>query len=270
MFRSAAEPATHPPSGPNSGVSARLWNAACSAMRKSGRSAAAWNLVMFQRWSRERPRPRDYGGHGTTDTGTAATERRRPAIRPRHYGGHDPGGGSSSPSPQTSGPQKKPRGGGSPPGPARVRVDRRPRRSASPPATRRSPERRPSMELPARLEADPLERPLREDDVAVAGGVSVALAVADVHHAPTGRAMGQDPLRLQVPQTRHVGWPFTKSIDARRPSNVVRAVTTGSSPTPSASSAGWMKKPYPSDTISTGMPAACARRMKGTNPGSCG
>ena len=41
-------------------------------------------------------------------------------------------------------------------------------------------------------------------------------------------------LRLQVPHTKHVGWPFGKSIRARRPSKVVRAVTTGSSPTPSA------------------------------------
>ena len=45
---------------------------------------------------------------------------------------------------------------------------------------------------------------------------------------------------------------------------------TGSSPTPSASSAGSMKKPKPSETTSTGMPAAWARRTNGTNPGSCG
>ena len=31
-----------------------------------------------------------------------------------------------------------------------------------------------------------------------------------------------------------------------------------------------MKKPKPSDTISIGMPAACAARTKGTNPGSWG
>ena len=59
-------------------------------------------------------------------------------------------------------------------------------------------------------------------------------------------------------------------MEARRPANVVRAVMTGSSPTPSTSSAGSMKKPKPSDTISTGMPAACARRTNGTNVGSCG
>ena len=52
--------------------------------------------------------------------------------------------------------------------------------------------------------------------------------------------------------------------------NVVRAVTTGSSGTPSATSAGSMKKPNPSDTTSTGIPAACARRTNGTNPASCG
>ena len=52
--------------------------------------------------------------------------------------------------------------------------------------------------------------------------------------------------------------------------NVVRAVTTGSSGTPSAASAGSMKKPKPSDTISIGMPAAWALRTNGTNLGSCG
>ena len=31
-----------------------------------------------------------------------------------------------------------------------------------------------------------------------------------------------------------------------------------------------MKKPNPSDTTSTGIPAACARRTNGTKPGSCG
>ena len=44
----------------------------------------------------------------------------------------------------------------------------------------------------------------------------------------------------------------------------------GAPPTPSRSSAGSMKKPNPSDTISTGMPAAWARRTNGTKPGSCG
>ena len=77
-------------------------------------------------------------------------------------------------------------------------------------------------------------------------------------------------LRLQVPHTKQLGWPFGKSIEARRPSKVVRAVTTGSSATPSASSAGSMKKPKPSETISTGMCAAWARRTNGTKPGSCG
>ncbi len=66
------------------------------------------------------------------------------------------------------------------------------------------------------------------------------------------------------------GSPFGNATDARRPSNVVRAVTTGSSPTPSASSAGPMKNPNPSDTTSIGMPASCASRTNGTNPGSCG
>ena len=31
-----------------------------------------------------------------------------------------------------------------------------------------------------------------------------------------------------------------------------------------------MKKPNPSETTSIGIPAACARRTNGTNPGSCG
>jgi hypothetical protein len=31
-----------------------------------------------------------------------------------------------------------------------------------------------------------------------------------------------------------------------------------------------MKNPKPSDTISTGILAACARRTNGTKPGSCG
>ena len=31
-----------------------------------------------------------------------------------------------------------------------------------------------------------------------------------------------------------------------------------------------MKKPNPSETTSTGMPAAIARRANGTNPASCG
>ena len=43
---------------------------------------------------------------------------------------------------------------------------------------------------------------------------------------------------MHVPHTRQLGWPFGKAIAARRPSNVVRAVMTGSSPTPSASRAG--------------------------------
>ena len=45
---------------------------------------------------------------------------------------------------------------------------------------------------------------------------------------------------------------------------------TGSSGSPSRSSAGAMKKPNPSLTTSTGTPAACARRTNGTKPGSCG
>ena len=129
----------------------------------------------------------------------------------------------------------------------------------------------PALVRPAGLEADPDERALGAHDVAVAGGVAVALAVADEDDArgrpPGGRGRGC----ACTSRTRgSVGWPFGKAIVARRPWNVVRAVTTGSSGTPSASSAGSMKKPNPSDTISTGMPAAWARRTNGTNPGSCG
>ena len=71
-------------------------------------------------------------------------------------------------------------------------------------------------------------------------------------------------LRLQVPQTKQLGWPLGKAIVARRPSNVVRAVTTGSSATPSASSAGSMKKPNPSETISIGIrpPARAGRTAR--------
>ena len=57
---------------------------------------------------------------------------------------------------------------------------------------------------------------------------------------------------------------------ARPPAKVVRAVITGSSGTPSRLSAGSMKNPNPSLTTSTGIPAACARRTKGTKPGSWG
>ena len=114
-------------------------------------------------------------------------------------------------------------------------------------------------------------RALGPHDVAVAGRVSVALAVADEHHGPAGGLVGEDAVALAGPahEARRVAVRESRSTRAG-PSNVVRAVTTGSSPTPSASSAGSMKKPNPSETISIGIPAACARRTNGTNPGSCG
>ena len=132
-------------------------------------------------------------------------------------------------------------------------------------------ERGPAVERPASLQADPFERALGEDHVAVAGRVAVALTVADVHDLPARGPMGEHALAL-------AGAADEDTSDARsgtrsrrrRPENVVRAVTIGRSPTPSASSAGSMKKPKPSDTISTGMPASLARRAKPTKPGSCG
>ena len=74
-------------------------------------------------------------------------------------------------------------------------------------------------------------------------------------------------LRLQVPHTKQSGLPLGNSIRAPSGANVVAAVTTGIQPTPSASRAGSMKKPNPSDTTSTGMPAARARSANGRNAG---
>ena len=74
-----------------------------------------------------------------------------------------------------------------------------------------------------------------------------------------------------MPQTKQRGWPFGNSIRGRAPGgNEVAAVTTGTSQTPSASRAGSMKKPKPSLTTSTGMPAARARRTNCGNPASWG
>ncbi len=75
---------------------------------------------------------------------------------------------------------------------------------------------------------------------------------------------------MQVPQIWQRGFAFGNSIEARRPAKVVRAVTTGNSGTPSATSAGAMKNPKPSETTSTGTPTDWASRTNGTNPASCG
>ena len=73
-----------------------------------------------------------------------------------------------------------------------------------------------------------------------------------------------------MPHTKQSGLPFGKSIRAPSGPKVVAAVTTGSWPTPRASSAGSMKNPNPSETTSTGIPAASARSANGRNDGSCG
>ena len=114
----------------------------------------------------------------------------------------------------------------------------------------------PALERPAVVQADRDERSLGEDHVGIAGRVAIALAIADEHDGPAGGLVGQHPLALAGPAHRQSGWPFGQPIRACRPSNVVRAVITGRSASPSRARAGPMKNPKPSLTTSTGIPAA--------------
>ena len=156
--------------------------------RHAGRAAAAGRPVT-------QPQARLGAVRASSPAGSAGAER----WRPQRGGGHDPGGGSTRPSPQASGPQKSPFGGGAPAGPAAASTDRRATPRASRPARPRSRGTPSSAERPAGLEADPLERALGEHDVAVARRIAVALAVADEHDPPAGRPMGQHPVALARP-----------------------------------------------------------------------
>ena len=78
-------------------------------------------------------------------------------------------------------------------------------------------ERRPAVERPASLEADPLERALGEHDVAVAAAYrSLSPSPMNTTRRPAAR-WASTRSRLHVPHTKHAGWPFGNAIDGRRP-----------------------------------------------------
>src|SRR4051794_25494830 len=77
-------------------------------------------------------------------------------------------------------------------------------------------ELRPAPKRPARLEADADQRPFREDHVAVAGGVSIALAVTDEDDRSAGGLMGEDAIAFARPADEAIGVAI-RVVDRRPP-----------------------------------------------------
>ncbi len=112
---------------------------------------------------------------------------------------------------------------------------------------------------------------MAKTQVRVPGGVPVRLPVADEDDRPAGRLVCADPGPLAGPAHEARGWPLGNAIRGRSPAEtVVSAVTTGTSPTPRASSAAGMKNPKPSLTTSTGIPGRAGPPDEEGKPGSWG
>jgi hypothetical protein len=123
MFQSAGEPPGAGPDAAGSTPSAVTWNIQAVPIRSGSLSERP---LVRRLEHRDVPAAEERGSRGRGALTTHAVG-----------GGHEPGGGSTRPSPHTSGPQKKPRGGGAPTGTG-VRLEGSRRHVSSVSASQRS------------------------------------------------------------------------------------------------------------------------------------